>query len=169
MPTSDSNNSMKILLFAVTAHTRALNACTKHFLTNILAVKNILESRDNAPATPNPFAQSRPVEGSTDRLRNLYKESYRGKTRMRQHAIRNQTEQELSDSNMTSSYMQQMPRRWKPGDVYAPRDLSPYEANKWRGGSQGVKRDILDMLGLNPLDNYRVCDSSFLPLPDSIG
>ncbi|KAK5946344.1 hypothetical protein PMZ80_000486 [Knufia obscura] len=45
-------------------------------------------------------------------------------------------------------------RDWKPGDVYAPHDLSAAEARKWR-----VKRapttDAFDVLSLNPLNLYK--------------
>ena len=54
-----------------------------------------------------------------------------------------------------------MPRRWQAGDVYAPHDLSPAEMGKWRR-LRSRQRDLVDMLGLNPLDMYRV---SFPPTP----
>ncbi|CAO1597397.1 hypothetical protein XANCAGTX0491_001206 [Xanthoria calcicola] len=62
-------------------------------------------------------------------------------------------------------------RRFRPGDIYAPHDLSPTEQAKWRpraavGGSlQGRgtpanahaqnRRDVFDVLGINPLDEYK--------------
>lgn len=50
----------------------------------------------------------------------------------------------------------QSTRNWKSGDIYAPHDLSPQEMIKWKAPKQPTK-DIIDMLGLNPLDHYRVC------------
>lgn len=50
--------------------------------------------------------------------------------------------------------MRQMTRRWKAGDVYAPHDLSPSEMGKWRR-SRARQKDLVDMLGLRPLDMYR--------------
>ncbi|KAL2133743.1 hypothetical protein VTI74DRAFT_1823 [Chaetomium olivicolor] len=61
---------------------------------------------------------------------------------------------DLQSSATTDNYLRQMPRRWKTGEVYAPRDLSPTEMAKWRKAKPPT-RDIIDMLGFNPLDNYK--------------
>ncbi|RYO96201.1 hypothetical protein DL763_003328 [Monosporascus cannonballus] len=63
-------------------------------------------------------------------------------------------EEELRTHNTNDDYARQMTRRWRPGDVYAPHDLSPSEMGKWRR-STARKRDLVDLLGLNPLDMYR--------------
>ncbi|MCJ1395424.1 hypothetical protein MMC18_008310 [Xylographa bjoerkii] len=44
-------------------------------------------------------------------------------------------------------------RRWKPGDVYAPHDLSPAEMKKWRQKNR-PDRDVFDALSINPMDHY---------------
>jgi small subunit ribosomal protein S18 len=62
---------------------------------------------------------------------------------------------ELRFAAVTDNYMRQMPRRWKTGDVYAPRDLSPTEMDKWRQ-ARPPETDVVDMFGFNPLDNYKV-------------
>lgn len=49
----------------------------------------------------------------------------------------------------------QMHRKWKGGDTYAPHDLSYQEQKKWIKPRQPSK-DAIDMLGLNPLDHYKV-------------
>jgi small subunit ribosomal protein S18 len=46
-------------------------------------------------------------------------------------------------------------RDYKPGDIYAPHDLSPLEMRKW-GKRQSPKTDAFDALNLNPLDMYKV-------------
>ncbi|KAI3342181.1 ribosomal protein S18 [Ustulina deusta] len=51
-------------------------------------------------------------------------------------------------------YLRQMPRRWRPGDVYSPHDMSPSEMAKWRKPT-ARKKDLVDLLGLRPLDMYR--------------
>jgi small subunit ribosomal protein S18 len=56
---------------------------------------------------------------------------------------------------VSNDYMSQMQRRWKSGDVYGPRDLSRYEARMW-GMRRFRKVDVLDVLGVNPKDNYWV-------------
>lgn len=60
-----------------------------------------------------------------------------------------------------------MPRHWKAGDVYAPHDLSPAEMRKWRS-RQPPKKDVMDLLGANPLDMYKVCLDFFAPLGYSL-
>lgn len=54
----------------------------------------------------------------------------------------------------SEDYARQMTRRWRPGDVYAPHDLSPQEMIKWKQ-LQRPRKDVLDLLGLNPLDEYK--------------
>jgi small subunit ribosomal protein S18 len=53
--------------------------------------------------------------------------------------------------------MRMMPRRWRKGDVYAPKDLSHVEAKRFRHTQAPPAVDIVDMMGFNPIDNYRVC------------
>lgn len=50
----------------------------------------------------------------------------------------------------------QQTRKWKAGDVYAPHDLSPVEMEKWRRRKRGEK-DVFDILGMNPIAEYKVC------------
>lgn len=45
-------------------------------------------------------------------------------------------------------------RKWKPGDVYAPHDLSPAEQNKIRRPGPQTDDPFLQ-LGVNPLDMYK--------------
>ncbi|KAI2467535.1 ribosomal protein S18 [Annulohypoxylon bovei var. microspora] len=71
-------------------------------------------------------------------------------TRQRARSI----DEELRQKNQNDEYARQMTRRWKTGDVYAPHDISPAEMSKWRRNSNR-KKDLVDMLGLSPLDMYR--------------
>lgn len=48
-------------------------------------------------------------------------------------------------------------RRWKPGDVYAPHDLSSSEMRKWKLFGKPTM-DAFDALAINPLDEYKVCE-----------
>ncbi|KAK3378269.1 ribosomal protein S18 [Podospora didyma] len=61
---------------------------------------------------------------------------------------------DLKLSSESHAYVRQIYRRWTPGEVYAPRDLNPTEMRRWRR-DRTPKRDILDVLGVNPVDNYR--------------
>lgn len=52
----------------------------------------------------------------------------------------------------------QQPRRWRLGNVYAPHDLSGVEAAKWKKLQRNPRsrgRDILDQLGMKPLEHYK--------------
>ncbi|KAL2020947.1 hypothetical protein VTK56DRAFT_7834 [Thermocarpiscus australiensis] len=62
--------------------------------------------------------------------------------------------QDLRINATTDNYLKQMARRWRTGDVYAPKDLSPMEMKKFRV-PRTPTRDIVDLLGFNPVDNYK--------------
>lgn len=51
-------------------------------------------------------------------------------------------------------------RKWKVGDVYSPHDLSPSEMLRWSQPQRPTK-DIIDILGINPLDHYKVGQNGF--------
>jgi len=46
-------------------------------------------------------------------------------------------------------------REYKPGDIYAPHDLSPLEMKKW-GKRKSPSTDAFDALNLKPMDLYKV-------------
>ncbi|KAI1142514.1 ribosomal protein S18 [Hypoxylon sp. FL0543] len=93
-------------------------------------------------------AASSATRGATQTAIDVY-ESLEGTV-----ARRRSVEDELRQKNQNDDYMRQMTRRWKVGDVYAPHDLSPAEMAKWRR-NQARRKDLVDMLGLRPLDMYR--------------
>ena len=66
---------------------------------------------------------------------------------------------DINDFKRASNFSKMVTRRWKPGDVYAPHDLSDVEMMKWRQRSKPT-HDAFDVLDMNPLDHYRVCSSS---------
>ena len=49
----------------------------------------------------------------------------------------------------------QIHRKWEVGNVYAPHDLSSVEMEKWRK-RRPREKDAFDMLGINPLHEYKV-------------
>ncbi|KAI1485840.1 ribosomal protein S18 [Biscogniauxia mediterranea] len=67
---------------------------------------------------------------------------------------RDRVKEELRALNRSDDYARQMSRRWRVGDVYTPRDIGPGEMSKWRRSSPR-KTDLVDMLGLHPLDMYK--------------
>ncbi|KAI0413856.1 ribosomal protein S18 [Xylaria grammica] len=74
--------------------------------------------------------------------------------RKRPNQARSTLEKELRGKERHDDYMRQLPRRWRAGDVYSPHDMSPSEMAKWRRNT-ARKRDLVDLLGLRPLDMYR--------------
>ncbi|KAF1985858.1 ribosomal protein S18 [Aulographum hederae CBS 113979] len=46
-------------------------------------------------------------------------------------------------------------RKWQHGDVFAPHDLSLAENQKWKKSKKSGKKDVFDLLGMNPLDLYK--------------
>ena len=67
---------------------------------------------------------------------------------------RQKTLQDLERMDAIRDLERQSPRRWRPGDVYAPHDLSPVEMQKWKNSKPGEK-DVFDVLGINPLDEWK--------------
>ncbi|OAA61864.1 37S ribosomal protein [Niveomyces insectorum RCEF 264] len=61
----------------------------------------------------------------------------------------------LAERKVSDDYARMLPRRWRVGDLYAPHDLSAAEATKWRAPARQPTRDVLDVLGVDPRDEYR--------------
>jgi small subunit ribosomal protein S18 len=67
--------------------------------------------------------------------------------------------QELVESERRSNFQRQMYRKWRPGDVYSPSDLTGAEQKKWKVGRSRPTLDAFDVLGINPVSEYKVrCD-----------
>jgi len=70
--------------------------------------------------------------------------------------VNKSTLETVEKSRFAVQLTKQIARRWKEGDVYAPKDLNGIEMAKWKFQSKPT-RDVFDILDLNPLDNYSVC------------
>ncbi len=92
--------------------------------------------------------------GPTDAVMDLLRTRHAARVALRAEE-RARNLDRLRRQQVSEAYLRRMPRRWQRGDVYAPHDLSPEEAARWR---KPVTRsvDIMDILGVNPLDEYRV-------------
>ena len=75
--------------------------------------------------------------------------------RVSQYDAKQRAVAELEKMGRAKDLEKQMMRNWKPGDVYAPHDLSGVEMEKWRKRRAG-DRDVFDMLGIDPLAEYKV-------------
>lgn len=67
---------------------------------------------------------------------------------------RQETLKALERDKTVRDLERQAPRVWRAGDVYAPHDLSPVEAQKWRSTKVDDK-DVFDKLGMNPLHEWK--------------
>lgn len=64
---------------------------------------------------------------------------------------------ELAESERVANFQRQIYRKWQQGDVYAPHDLSGTEQKKWKYGRKKPQQDAFDVLGVNPVLEYKVC------------
>jgi hypothetical protein len=64
---------------------------------------------------------------------------------------------EMIESERRSQYQRQIYRNWRPGDVYSPSDLTGAEQKKWKTGTKKPQSDAFDVLGINPVLEYKVC------------
>ncbi|PSN64205.1 ribosomal protein S18 [Corynespora cassiicola Philippines] len=62
---------------------------------------------------------------------------------------------EIQNSAVRASYQKQIYRKWYPGDVYKPYDLSGQEQKKWKLGRKTPQSDAFDTLGVNPVNEYK--------------
>ncbi|KAK5114529.1 hypothetical protein LTR62_002464 [Meristemomyces frigidus] len=67
---------------------------------------------------------------------------------------------ELDRTTARKDLEQQIPRRFRAGEVYAPHDLSGVEMSKWKKLRRKARvpshgRDVLDQLGLDPRKEYK--------------
>ncbi|KAK7952187.1 mitochondrial 37S ribosomal protein bS18m [Apiospora aurea] len=117
--------------------------------------------RQNVPSSPassmlnlDSSNSKRGGTGATEGVSDLFtKFTAKHRTQTPEGERRVQVLGDLKGKNVSEDYMRQMPRRWREGELYAPHDLSEVEAAKWRKMTN-VQRDLVDMLGLRPLDMY---------------
>ncbi|KAF2495208.1 ribosomal protein S18 [Lophium mytilinum] len=68
------------------------------------------------------------------------------------------TQKDVQDAELAAKrtdYELQLARKFKPGDVYAPHDLTGQEMQKWKKSRNAPKTDAIDALGLNPINEYK--------------
>ena len=88
----------------------------------------------------------------------------------RMRNLEKKRQQERLQEQRAKSLDRNHTRVWKSGDVYSPHDLSPSEMKKWRKRSS-PSSDAFDVLGLNPLHQYKVWSAPgfiFFPFPFSV-
>lgn len=63
---------------------------------------------------------------------------------------------EMIESERRAQFQRQIYRKWQPGDVYSPHDLTGTEQKKWKLGRKKPQSDAFDVLGINPVNEYKV-------------
>jgi hypothetical protein len=125
-------------------------------------------SKDEAPPTPKPAASalSSLLSGTMGRRTTPSRASsiFGGPTTAAGSDSHTKAMQELANTGNERAILQQAPRRWNEGSVYAPHDLTIGEAKKWKKIIRRPKQDVFDMLGKNPMTFYKVLLSYHLNL-----
>jgi hypothetical protein len=69
---------------------------------------------------------------------------------------RNTPTREMVESERREQFQRQIFRRWQTGDIYSPHDLTGAEQKKWKFGRKKPQSDAFDVLGINPVNEYKV-------------
>ncbi|KIH90502.1 37S ribosomal protein [Sporothrix brasiliensis 5110] len=79
-------------------------------------------------------------------------------TRRRMHERREEQKrtalEKMAERKTTEDYARHLTRRWRVGDLYTAHDLGVEEMHQW-GESYLSQRDVIEILGINPIDEYR--------------
>jgi len=111
--------------------------------------------RQRQPGDPTAAAAAAP---SSEPLQNLLYNNHRTRATKQRREERTRRDEQR---RVSQEYLQQMPRMWRDGDVLAPHDLSGSEMRKWRKRAPRTA-DVIDLLGINPLDHYSVSNGEAL-------
>lgn len=125
-----------------------------HTPSSTSSLLSLNRSKGRAPNRNAGANKAKPTSGrATDAAQQLLS---RWSNRAAQHAQQTQrTADSIREQKVSADYLKEMPRKWKPGDVYSPHDLSPVEMMKWKKWSDR-NADVVDALALRPLDMYKV-------------
>ncbi|RDL37734.1 Uncharacterized protein BP5553_05167 [Venustampulla echinocandica] len=94
-------------------------------------------------------------KASSARVQRLVEQSFDKKKKyFDDKAAATRTMTEIQQQKLSANLSKQISRRFMPGDVYAPHDLSAVEMAKWKRRGRPMY-DAFDALNLNPIDHYR--------------
>ncbi|KAH8820841.1 ribosomal protein-like protein S18 [Xylogone sp. PMI_703] len=116
----------------------------------------LLSNLDSQHSFENPIrSDSGATPSVTNRnLLNLINRAGERRLQQRNSGPALETIDEIQKHLKAADITKQISRRWKPGDVYAPHDLTGVEMQKWRQ-RRNPETDVFDILDLNPLDEYK--------------
>jgi small subunit ribosomal protein S18 len=171
LPSPCAMRGISARAFSTTAAARAPPRGDSHqrhsSTSSLLSINNpTSSSRSSGPPRSGGQNAYKPSEAASD-LMTRFKRSGQPLLRTKQAQL-----DMMRNQKNSNDYLKQMPRRWDAGDVYSPHDMSPVEMQKWRKRSPRGG-DVVDALGIRPLDMYKVWLLSIgFPLPeieDSMG
>ncbi|KAI6090522.1 ribosomal protein S18 [Hypoxylon rubiginosum] len=129
---------------ATTSPSQSIRRDVQTTTSSLLNIDDSISSSSSPSSSSNYNSRPNPTHSASD----IYEA-------MRSRTLKRKTTMDDVNKNVRhDDYARQMTRRWNVGEVYAPHDLSPSEMAKWRR-NQARKKDLVDMLGLRPLDMYR--------------
>jgi small subunit ribosomal protein S18 len=76
--------------------------------------------------------------------------------------------EEIEMHKRSADLSRQITRRWRAGDIYAPKDLSGVEMAKWKNRGK-PDRDVFDVLQFDPREHYKVRLFLLIILPFPVG
>lgn len=153
VPSPSALRGLSIRAFSTTAASRAPPPReTPHHrpssISSLLSINNPVSSSRSSNSGSSRQASS-PGDVASNLMTRLKRES------QSTHKTRQSHLELLRNQKNSNDYLKQMPRRWDAGDVYSPHDMSPVEMQKWRKRSPRGG-DVIDALGIRPLDMYKV-------------
>lgn len=121
------------------------------------ALPSLSETGSEAAPVNLSRVNTKPTTRSTERLHLLLTQTEQKQQlrRLQNPQDTKSLEDRLEETALAKSLTQQISRRWRAGDIYAPHDLSAVEMQKWKKHSK-VETDIFDILKFDPKDHYQV-------------
>lgn len=143
---NNNNNNRRSSSPSSTASLLGLGAATRNRRSGPLNLRN--------QAGASQRNQARPGGSGIDAVTRLHSR-YSDRHKLEENNIA-RVAQQARERAVSASYLRHMPRRWGEGDVYSPTELSPRHQKQWRK-RPGRNVDLVDVLGLRPVDMYKVC------------
>lgn len=120
---------------------------------------NFSSPSPSSPLTDPTSTSTSTINKFSPSAKQAFAESLVDKTARSASSLRAKTHAEdmrdrLESLQRAREIRKQMSRRWKPGDVYSPHDLSPVEQTKWRRVKR-TEHDVFDELAMDPLAQWK--------------
>lgn len=125
---------------------------TNHHPASRSSPQPFQKRRQPPPHKLSDYQNSPSTQERHDLVDRIRSSNYSPQNKARQASI---SRTEVDRHALNVAIERQQFRRWKPGDVYAPHDLSSVEMRKW-SKRRGVQGDVFEALDLDPRSEYKV-------------